>query len=151
MATCADLARRLLDAARDDELMASSLLPVRGVSDAGIGFHAHQAVEKAIKAVLSFDQTKFPFTHDLERLKEFAKESGISLPATLNGVERLTPFARDERYGSETPLSLDRDQALQWAAAAVAWARSIVEEPAADQEAPTEPDPPQSPPPAPSS
>jgi hypothetical protein len=25
MATCADLARRLLDAARDDELMASSL------------------------------------------------------------------------------------------------------------------------------
>ena len=103
MATCADLARRLLDAARDDELMASSLLPVKGVTDTGIGFHAHQAVEKAIKAVLSAKQTKFPFTHDLKRLAEFAAESGIDLPATLNGVERLTPFARDERYGSGNP------------------------------------------------
>jgi HEPN domain-containing protein len=136
MATCADLARRLLDAARDDELMANSLLPVKGVTDAGIGFHAHQAVEKAIKAVLSMKQTKFPFTHDLDRLKEFAAESGIDLPVALNGVERLTPFARDERYGSETPLSLDRDKAMNWAAAAVAWARSIVEESAADRQAP---------------
>jgi HEPN domain-containing protein len=136
MATCADLARRLLDAARDDELMASSLLPVKGVTDAGIGFHAHQAVEKAIKAVLSVKQTKFPFTHDLERLRDFAEESGIELPATLNDVERLTPFARDERYGSETPLGLDRDQALKWAAEAVVWARGIIEQPQPDQTSP---------------
>jgi HEPN domain-containing protein len=135
MATCADLARRLLDAARDDELMASSLLPVQGVTDAGIDFHAQQAVEKAIKAVLSVKQTKFPFTHDLERLRDFTEKSGIELPATLNGIEHLTPFARDERYGSETPLGLDRDQALKWATAAVAWARSIVEEPATNQKA----------------
>jgi HEPN domain-containing protein len=101
MATCADLARRLLDAARDDELMASSLLPVKGVTDAGIGLHAQQAVEKAIKAVLTVKETEFPFTHDLERLREFAKKSEIDLPTTLNGIEALTPFARDERYGSE--------------------------------------------------
>ncbi len=129
MATCADLARRLLDAAENDELMAKSVLLVPGVTDAGVGMLTQQAVEKAIKAVLSARQTKFPFTHDLKQLKEFAKESGIDLPTALNGVERLTPFARDERYGSEIPLSLDRDQALRWAAAAIAWAQGIVGQP----------------------
>ncbi|HEV3318703.1 MAG TPA: HEPN domain-containing protein [Solirubrobacteraceae bacterium] len=48
-----DLARRLLDAADNDELMARSLLPVEGVTDAGIGFHAQQAIEKSIKAILA--------------------------------------------------------------------------------------------------
>jgi HEPN domain-containing protein len=126
MATCADLARRLLDAARQDELAAQSVLKVEGIADPIVGLHAQQAVEKAIKAVLSVKQTKFPFTHDLERLREFAKASGIDLPATLDGVERLTPFARDERYGAEPPLGLNRDEALKWAAAAIAWAQGIV-------------------------
>ncbi len=52
MATSGDLARRLLGAAENDELMARSLLPVEGVTDAGIGFNAQQAVEKGIKAVV---------------------------------------------------------------------------------------------------
>ncbi|HZL49231.1 MAG TPA: HEPN domain-containing protein [Solirubrobacteraceae bacterium] len=129
MATNGDLARLLLGAARDDELMASSLLPVKGVTDAGIGLHAQQAVEKAIKAVLAVKETKFPFTHDLKRLRDFATGSGIELPPTLDGIEELTPFARDERYGSETSLGLDREQALKWAAEAIAWARTVVEEP----------------------
>ena len=140
MATNGDLARRLLGAAREDELMANSLLPVKGVTDAGIGLHAQQAVEKAIKAVLSAEKTEFPFTHDLERLKQFAKKSGIELPTTLDGIKALTPFALDERYGAETPIGLDRDQALKWAAAAIAWAGTLIEET----------DPPQTPPAAPS-
>jgi HEPN domain-containing protein len=125
MATNGDLARRLLAAAENDELMASSLLPVEGVTDAGIGLHAQQAVEKAIKAVLSAKGTEFPFTHDLERLKTFAKKSGIDLPTTLDGIEALTPFAFDERYGAEPPIGLDRNQA---AVAAIAWAQGIVEQ-----------------------
>jgi HEPN domain-containing protein len=129
MATNGDLARRLLGAAENDELMAKSVLSVPGVTDAGLGMLCQQAVEKAIKSVLAAKETEFPFIHDLEKLREFAKKSGIDLPPTLNGVERLTPFASDERYGSETPLSLDRDQALKWAAAAIVWARGIVEPP----------------------
>jgi HEPN domain-containing protein len=141
MATNGDLARRLLGAAREDELMARSLLPVKGVTDAGIGFHVHQAVEKAIKAVLSAKETEFPFTHDLERLRHFSEQSGIKLPPALDDVEDLNPFARDERYGTETPIGLDRDRALQWAAAAIEWARGIVEQPAPGQDSPTQPDP----------
>jgi HEPN domain-containing protein len=129
MATNGDLARRLLAAASEDELAAKSVLRVKGIADPIVGFHAHQAVEKAIKAVLAAEETEFPLTHDLERLEQFAKKSGIELPKTLDGIKALTPFARDERYGAVTPIGLDRDQALKWAAAAIAWARGIVPRP----------------------
>ena len=127
MATSIDLAKRLLDAADNDELMARSLLPIEGVTDAGSGFHAQQAVEKSIKAILAVKGIEFPFIHDLERLGELCRESGVALPSTLDGVQKLTPFATLERYGSEEPGSLDRDKALEWAAAAVEWARRQVE------------------------
>lgn len=35
----ADIAAGLLNLAADDEFMAKSLLPIEGVSDAGLGFH----------------------------------------------------------------------------------------------------------------
>jgi HEPN domain-containing protein len=128
MATPSDLARRLLAAAENDQLMARSVLPVKGVTDAGIGNLAQQAVEKAIKAALAANGVDFPFTHNLRYLRDLCGESGVTLPATLDGVEDLTPFALAERYGSETPLTLDRDQALKWAAAAVEWAGALVEQ-----------------------
>jgi HEPN domain-containing protein len=127
MATNGDLARRLLGAAQEDELIARSLLPVEGVTDVGVGFHTQQAAEKAIKAVLAAQGAEFPFTHNLKQLRDFAKGSGIELPSTLDDVEDLTPFAAAERYGSEAPIGLDRDQALAWAAAAVEWARQQIE------------------------
>ncbi len=127
MATSIDLAHRLLAAAENDELMARSVLPVPGVTDAGVGMLTQQAVEKAIKAVLAARGVEFPFTHNLRVLRESAQESGNDLPATLDGIETLTPFASDERYGGETPIGLDRDRALAWATAAIAWAREQID------------------------
>lgn len=126
MATSSDLARRLLGAAENDELMAKSVLLVPGVTDAGVGMLCQQAVEKAIKAVLAAKGTEFPFTHDLKQLRDFAEKSGIELPSALDGVEDLTPFAAAERYGSAAPIGLDRNQALRWVAEAIAWAWGIV-------------------------
>jgi HEPN domain-containing protein len=127
MATSLDLARRLLGAADNDELMARSLLPVDGVTDAGIGFHCQQAVEKALKAVLAAKGIEFPFIHDLEFFGELCKDSGIDVPSALDGAKALTPFAAAERYGSSEPVGLDRDQALSWAASAIEWARGQIE------------------------
>jgi hypothetical protein len=87
MATNGDLARRLLGAAENDELMAKSVLPVPGVTDAGVGNLCQQAVEKAIKAVLAAEETEFPFTHNLKQLRDFAEKSEIELPSTLDDVE----------------------------------------------------------------
>ena len=111
---------------------------MEGVTDAGVGNLAQQSVEKAIKAALAASEVDFPFTHNLRYLRDLCGESGVMLPATLDGVEDLTPFALAERYGSEAPLTLDRDQALKWAAAAVEWAGTLVEQATAEQKPATE-------------
>ncbi len=65
MSGFADLPELLLGLARDDEFAARSLLPVEGVADSILGFHAQQAVEKALKAALASRDVEFPHAHDL--------------------------------------------------------------------------------------
>ncbi|MEA2233352.1 MAG: hypothetical protein QOD83_3168 [Solirubrobacteraceae bacterium] len=109
--------------ARDDAAAVRASLPIADITDAIVGFHAQQAVEKSIKAVLAAGGHAFPLTHDLEGLVERCMQSGIMLPADLEesaGV--LTPYAVRHRYGGEPPTHVDRDTALRLAESAVAWA-----------------------------
>src|SRR6185437_239024 len=53
MATGRDLAEQLLRRAADDEAAARAMLPLESVTDAIVGFHAQQAVEKSLKVVLA--------------------------------------------------------------------------------------------------
>jgi HEPN domain-containing protein len=129
-----DIPRALLGLARDDRLAAKALLPVEGVTDAILGFHAQQAVEKSLKAVLALREVEFPFTHDLDGLLELCQENDIDMPGELSEVDRLSPYGVQLRYGASTPGGLDRDQALRWAASAVEWAQSIID-PAEDEPA----------------
>jgi HEPN domain-containing protein len=129
MPNSADVARELLRLAADDELVARSLLPIEGVTDAGIGFHAQQAIEKAIKAVLAFQGVEFPYSHDLNGLLGLCKNNGIDVPEDLSEVGRLSVFAVRLRYDASPAARLDRDKALAWAAAAVEWAQGIVGQP----------------------
>jgi HEPN domain len=122
MASSADLAATLLELAAEDELMAKSLLPVEGVTDAGIGLHG----------------VEFPFTHDLDGLVRLCKKNDIEVPADLAGVDALSPFAVAVRYGTSQSTPLDREQALQWAGSAVAWARTIIEDADGGQRAPVD-------------
>jgi HEPN domain-containing protein len=43
-------------------------------------FHAQQAVEKAMKAVLLARKVDFPLTHDLEALMDIGQKAGITIP-----------------------------------------------------------------------
>jgi HEPN domain-containing protein len=123
----ADIAASLLSVAADDEFMARSLLPIKGVSDAGLGFHCQQAIEKSLKAVLALRGVEFPYTHDLDALLELCEENDVEVPGHLSEVGRLSPFAVRLRYGAAPATGLDRDRALYWAAAAVTWARTQAE------------------------
>jgi HEPN domain-containing protein len=123
----ADIPRVLLGLARDDGLAARALLPVEGVTDAILGFHAQQAVEKSLKAVLALRGVEFPYTHDLDGLLELCQKNGLDVPEALSDVDRLSPYGVQLRYGSISPGDLDRDEALRWAASAVEWAGSIIE------------------------
>jgi HEPN domain-containing protein len=122
-----DLPRLLLGLARDDEFAARSLLPIAGVADAILGFHSQQAVEKALKAALASRRIEFPYTHDLDGLIELCRANGLDVPAALDGVECLAPYGVHMRYGTNNASSLDRDQALGWAAGAIAWAQIVID------------------------
>lgn len=127
MSEPADIPRVLLDRAVEDELAARSLLPIEGVTDAGVGFHVQQAVEKSLKAVLAFKGVEFPFSHDLDGLVGLCERNGIEVPDDLSGVGRLSVFGVRLRYDASPVPRLDRDQALKWAAAAIAWAQSVID------------------------
>ena len=53
-----------------------AMLSEATVSNAIVCFHAQQAVEKALKAVLASRDVVFPFTHDLDGLIEFCESRG---------------------------------------------------------------------------
>ncbi len=122
-----ELSRVLLGLARDDDFAARSLLPVEGVADAILGFHAQQAVEKSLKAVLASADVQFPYSHDLDGLIELCRGNGLEVPDALEDADQLSPYGVRMRYGASHDTRLDRDQALGWSAAAVEWARGIVE------------------------
>lgn len=102
------------------------MLPLESVTDAIVGFHAQQAVEKSIKAVLAARNVDFPFIHDIGGLAELCDEVGASLPDELDGVDRLTPYAAALRYDDDQQSVVARGTALKWATAAVSWARGQI-------------------------
>jgi HEPN domain-containing protein len=126
MATNLDLAKQLLRRAADDEAATQAMLPLEPVTDAIVGFHAQQAVEKSLKAVLAARNVEFPFNHDLRGLADLCEKAGVRLPGELEGVDRLTPYAAGLRYDEDQPSIVARETALNWATGAVAWARSQI-------------------------
>lgn len=94
-----------------------------------ICFHAQQAVEKAVKAVLLFHKVDFPFTHDLQDLLDILEAAGIHVPPDLSDVSILTPYAVETRYPgywgeiSESDIS----EAVSFAEKAIRWAEEVVQ------------------------
>jgi hypothetical protein len=84
----------LLIKAAEDE----AALQAVGNPDAILGFHAQQAVEKLIKALISARLAQFELTHDLARLAKALQGLGESLPTTPLPLSDLNDFAVDYRY-----------------------------------------------------
>ncbi|MFT0743676.1 HEPN domain-containing protein [Synechococcus sp. RC10B2] len=73
-------------------------------------FHAQQAVEKSLKAVLFLQQIEFERTHDLVKLARLLAYRGVTLPVTESQLRRLNPFAVAFRYDDlEITLASDDD------------------------------------------
>jgi len=83
----------LIKTAEDEKALGSSEL-----SDAILGFHAQQAVEKLIKALLAQLNAPFELTHNLGRLRTALASTGESLPATPIPLDQLNDFAVVYRY-----------------------------------------------------
>jgi HEPN domain-containing protein len=63
-----------------------------------VAFHAQQAAEKALKALLVRHQVRFGRSHDVEELLGLAEPCAPGISATLSGAAALTIYAVDARY-----------------------------------------------------
>ena len=97
---------------------------------AQICFHAQQAAEKALKAVLLSAGTDFPLTHDLGQLLELCGHAGIEIPPEILETDGLTPYAVETRYPGQLDevTRAEMRHALMLAVETVAWARSLLDD-----------------------
>lgn len=92
-------ALRYLKLAERDRTAYGVLAAAAGVDVAIAGFHAQQAVEKALKAVLIDRGVEFRRTHDLQVLADrLANDLQLLLPVSDADLRRLAPFAVEARY-----------------------------------------------------
>jgi HEPN domain-containing protein len=66
-------------------------------------FHAQQAAEKAITALLIRHGVQFPYVHDLAALLTLLEKATGDLPDSIRQAERLTQFAVQGRYPGTAP------------------------------------------------
>ena len=83
----------LIKAAEDEQT-----LQAQNLSDSILGFHAQQAVEKLIKALLAQLNVPYELTHNLGRLQTILATTNESLPTTPVPLDELTDYAVVYRY-----------------------------------------------------
>lgn len=133
-----DLARVLLARAIDDETLVRKVSPDTDIADAIVGFHAQQAVEKLIKAVLAARGVTFIKSHALSYLIGLVEEHEIGAPKELSEADVLSPWAVEFRYEGDEPPALDRSAALAQVEQIRTWAESEIETVGRPQQPPEE-------------
>ena len=90
-------------------------------------YHAQQAAEKAIKAVLITRNVRFPYVHDLSELLDVADSAGWKVPARIRTARELTKYATGLRYPNRTDVDeAAYIRAVDIAREVVAWATTEV-------------------------
>lgn len=112
--------------ARSDLALATAPRPAETLLEA-LCFHAQQAAEKALKAVLVWRAVDVPRSHSIGMLLELVAAQ-VPLPQGIRGAATLTDFAVSARYPGEfEPVDeADHREAVSAAAAVVEWAERIV-------------------------
>jgi HEPN domain-containing protein len=105
-----ELVRQWLEKAEDDWRLSHRLVSDPESYTEATAFHAQQAVEKYLKAFLTWHQVEFPKTHDIKRLLKLASACDPTLAEELSNAADLTAYAVEYRYPGEYP-SVTTDEA----------------------------------------
>lgn len=119
-------ALKLLHLAQADRDAFVYLLPAEHLRDAVVLFHAQQAIEKSLKAVMTAQNIPFGRTHNLLALVAALIESGVDTPYPPDDMAVLNPYAVLYRYDDEDIALVTRPEAAQMVARVLAWAEDIV-------------------------
>ncbi len=99
-----EFVKQWLTKADEDFNLAKELVAHDSPYCSAIGFHAQQAVEKWLKAVLVHHQVEFRKTHDLDELVELITKVNNGLAEALREVSILTPYGVEARYPGDLPM-----------------------------------------------
>lgn len=88
----------LLRKALQDKAILEILVDDYTISNDAVGFHAQQAAEKLLKALLVLYQQDYPRSHDLNILISLLARINIFLPSELQALADLSPMATIYRY-----------------------------------------------------
>jgi HEPN domain-containing protein len=121
------LAAILARKATEDAVALSEFEGNSNIADSILGFHAQQAIEKWLKAVLADKGIDFEYTHDLRRLIELLENTDITFPLDIREVVMFTEFAVPLRYEDLLDAEpLDRRAAVTLVNEVAAWAQSLL-------------------------
>lgn len=122
----ADMPSSWLRSAKADMAIARVDLPEGGQYEQ-LCFHAQQAAEKSLKAVLLKEGRQFPFTHSLQSLIDLLPLGSIRHSVPTDAVE-LTPYVVATRYPGETEPVTEEEyvEAIEIAERVPEWAESII-------------------------
>ncbi len=101
-------AKRWLDYAETDLRAAHALLESGDFFPRQICFLSQQCGEKAIKAILVFEEVNFPKNHDLDRLRDLIPE-GWKFKESFPDLAELTIWAVESRYPGDMPDVLEHE------------------------------------------
>ncbi len=120
--------REWMNRARSDLTLAKNRLA--GVYLADLCFHAQQAAEKAVKALMIERDIEFPYVHDLTHLLGLLSEAGFVVPEEILAAKELTRYATFTRYPGLGDRVSDRQYAdgLRIADTVVRWAEAAFED-----------------------
>jgi uncharacterized membrane protein (Fun14 family) len=97
---------------KDDETLIRKVSPDKDIADAIVGFHAQQAVEKLIKAVLAIRGVAFMKSHALSYLIGLVEETKSRLPrasprqtCSLPGRSSSATRAKSRQLSTDLQLS----------------------------------------------
>ena len=130
-----DHARMMLSMARKDLTALQNMLDMNAFANEIFGFHAQQAVEKALKAWLSLVDVDYPRIHDLEELLALLERHRETVPERFYALIDLTDFAVQFRYASFEDLDnqLDRVEMIHQVTELVEYVEKLFED--VDEEA----------------
>ncbi len=87
-----------MEKAAGDEKILIRLIDDEDIPDDGLGFHAQQAVEKMMKAVLTHNDVTYERTHNIAYLLTLLDEAELPRPEHADDLPNLSPWAGEFRY-----------------------------------------------------
>jgi HEPN domain-containing protein len=119
-------AKKFLKIAGNDLEAFKILASAEGFESSITGFHAQQAIEKYLKAILFFHRIPFRKTHNLNDLMQLVKTVVKDIPFNTNDLEVLNPYAVLLRYDEIVESEFDIPKAQELIESIKVWATKIV-------------------------